>query len=145
MTERAHLTYDPTADLSCGCDEQYGPCEQHGTVIVQREGASTYSADELLLLFADDASLVLHDAGTELTPWADNVIYRAHGFLDNAVDEFTHVAWLPEGSKGEAMRVELVTLADQLSSELSTLDVPHFTYWDDGYRIVKVLGGPLAD
>ena len=146
MTDHtAHLTYNPSADLSCGCTEEDGPCETHGTVVVQREGASTRTADELLLVYVEDASLILHDAGTELTPWADDVIHRAHGALDT-VDEFTHTASLPASTYGERLRDELVTLADQVECDLSTMDAPHFTYWDDGYRIVRVLEGcPLVD
>lgn len=132
-------------EWECECDDEYGPCQEHGEAVVIREGASTYTADELLLLFVEDASLILHDAGTELTPWADDVIHRAHGALDT-VDEFTHTASLPASTYGERLRDELVTLANQVECDLATLDAPCFTYWDDGYRIVRVLDGcPLVD
>lgn len=121
----------------CECSEDYGPCEEHGTAVVIRQGASTRTADELLLLFVEDASLILHDVGVELSPWADDVIHRAHGALD-AVDEFTHCAWLPEGTYGDRLRDELTTLANQVEVDMGTLDIPHFTYWNDGYWIVRV-------
>lgn len=129
--------YLPGETWKCDCSEDYGPCEDHGTLVVIREGASTRTADELLLVYVEDASLILHDAGTELTPWADDVIHRAHSALDT-VDEFTHTAWLPASTYGERLRDELVTLADQVDADMTTMDAPHFTYWEDGYRIVRV-------
>jgi hypothetical protein len=132
-----HITYLPGTDIKCECSEEYGPCEQHGTTVVIREGASLHTADELLLLFCEDSALILHDAGTASTPWADDVVWRATSALSN-VDEYTHCAWLPDDSAGERLRDELSTLADQLNADLSTMDVPHFSYWNDGYRIVMV-------
>ena len=122
-------TGDPCGDGNCRCEcsKEYGPCEEHGETVVQREGASTYTPVELLALYADDAT----DCGTELSPWALGLIREARTLTDG------HRAGLLD---------ELSTLANQVECDLSTLDAPHFTYWDDGFRIVRVLGGcPLIE
>lgn len=119
--------YLPGPEWECKCSEEYGPCEEHGETIVQREGASTYTPTELLALFADDSTTI----GTELSPWGLALIREARTMTDE------HRAGLLD---------DLATLANQVECDLATLDAPCFTYWDDGYRIVRVLEGcPLVD
>lgn len=139
MTERAsHITYRPGVQIECDCTEEYGPCEEHGVTVVQREGASTRTADELVICYIEDAWVI----GVEVSPWGQDVIDRANLMMPE-VDEFAHTAWLPTSTEGDRMRDELMTLADQVESDMACMDAPHFTYWDDGYRVVRVLDGCL--
>lgn len=134
--------YLPGVQWSCDCSEEHGPCEDHGTVIVQREGASTRTADDLLLLFCEDAADVLHHVTGEnrLTPWARQLMADAEQML--AANDHYGCRWLPETDDPDETRDvwidALLTLRGQLECELATLDAPHFTYWNDGYWIVRV-------
>jgi hypothetical protein len=119
----------PTFD--CDCSEDYGPCENHCEVLAQREGASTRTADELIEVLCLD----LIGCGAEVSPWGQDVLNRVAAALDD--NRRMGVAWLPQGDKGDHMRRELVSLADQLESYVADLWVIH----DDGYQIVK----PSAD
>jgi len=137
------------SNCKCECDEEYGPCEEHGNAVVVREGASTRTADDLLLLFCEDAAAVLLDATGEdrTTPWARSLMADAELMLaDNAS---MGVRWLPEedqnGETRDAWIDALMTLRDEMEAELSTLDAPHFTYWNDGYVIYRVTRGPLVE
>lgn len=125
-------------NCKCECDEEYGPCEEHGDAVVIREGASTRTADDLLLLFCEDAADVLiHETGEDrTTPWGRMILQDAEDDL-TANSSSYGCRWFSE-ENGEQLTDSLATLQSQLESELSTLDVPHFTYWNDGYRIVRV-------
>ena len=118
----------------CYCTDE-GPCEQHLEMLVTREGASTRTADELLTVFVEDAMSV----GVELSPWGRDVLERANALLD--ANRSMGVAWLPEDDGG--VRDELDTLQHQVEAELSGLGLS--SWWDDGYVIGRVTGGPLAD
>lgn len=131
-------------NCKCECDEEYGPCEEHGDAVVIREGASTRTADDLLLLFCTDAADVLiHETGEDrLSPWGHEVIREAEELL--AANDSHGCRWFPEDA-GDRMTDSLTTLQSQLESELSTLDAPHFTFWNDGYSIYRMTGGPLVE
>ena len=105
----------------CGCSEDYGPCEQHGTVLAQRDGAAVRTADELARVFIDDAT----DIGAELSSYGADVVAAADA-------EFaTGERWLTADA-GEA----LLDLVHQVEA---TLDA--WVIWEDGYCIVR----PSAD
>jgi len=131
--QERHLTYAPGADLSCGCDEDYGPCEDHCTVLVQREGASTRTADELAVLYCDDAVGLLEDIGGTVLATDLEIVRDAWALLET---ERRHgVAWFPEDDAGE-MLDEVLRLGDALMWDLLALG--YATTWDDGFWIVQV-------
>jgi hypothetical protein len=53
------------------------------------------------------------------------------------------VAWLNNDDAGAGLADELATVAQQVETELYTLG--YSTYWEDGFRIVKITGGPFAE
>lgn len=110
----------------CECSEEYGPCESHCDVLAQREGASLRTGDELIALYLDDALSIDPEC---LSPYGRDVKAR----VDAALAESS---WLDDSDLGD----ELYSVRDQVESSLDAV-----TYWDDGYRIVKITGGPLLD
>lgn len=120
----------------CDCSEEFGPCEQHSELLVSREGASLRTSDELLSVFIDDAVAL----GAALSPYGKDIVFRADAamYVPGPMSN-----WLPDTEEGYELRDALQTVANQMESELDTLG--YSTYWDDGYRILKVTGGPLAD
>lgn len=122
-----------TNNLECDCSEEYGPCEDHSELMASREGASTRTADELLVIFIQDAV----DLGATLSPYGIDVLNRAIAEL--AANEDMGVSWL----SSDSLRDELVTVSDQVETTLYTMELSVF--WEDGYRILKVTGGPLLD
>lgn len=120
----------------CDCTEEYGPCELHAELLVSREGAALRTADELLSMFIDDAVAL----GAELSPYGKDIVFRSDAamYVPGAMSN-----WLPDTEEGYELRDALQTVAYQVESELDTLG--YSTYWDDGYRILKITGGPLAD
>lgn len=124
----------------CECSEEYGPCEEHGETIAQREGASTRTADELLAVFIDDAVGI----GVELSPWGADVLARAWANLN--ANERYGVAWFSTDEEGSALHDEVRTLVDQVENDLATMDGGGMhVWWEDGYVISRVTGGPLVD
>lgn len=119
------------------CSEEYGPCEAHSELLVSREGASLRTADELMVCFINDATQLR----VELSPWGNDVLTRANKALKD--NESMGVAWLPDTPEGHALRDDLNTLQWQVETELATLGMS--VYWEDGFRIVRITGGPLND
>jgi len=113
--------------VECECGEEYGPCEEHGTVLAQREGASLRTADELLSVYLHDARSIDPEV---LSPYGLDVLARADAALDGPA------SWLDDSELAD----ELAGVAWQVESALDA-----DTYWEDGYIIVRVTGGPLAD
>jgi hypothetical protein len=113
----------------CECSDDYGPCELHGETLVQREGASLRTADELILLACQD----LVDLGAELSPYGADVLAQAETTADRCRNQRTGTMWFDD--EGETYD-RLVTLADQLEVDLGVSVI-----WNDGYRIVR----PAAD
>ena len=118
----------------CYCTEEYGPCEYHAETLVQREGASQRTADELRSLFIDDAVSV----GAELSPYGKDALSRINANL-NANRSPYGTAWLDDDSLSD----ELGGLVNAMETELYTLGLS--VYWEDGYTIVRITGGPLSD
>ena len=110
---------------TCDCDWDTGPCEQHGTVLVVREGASHRTADELALQLCHD----LVDCGAELSPWGAFNLRQADERAAQCRNPHTGTMWFDDdGTTLDA----LVTLADQLEADLGI-----GVYHDDGYVIVR--------
>lgn len=127
-------------ESECECSEEYGPCEDHVRVLASREGASTRTADELLIVWCEDAAAII--GADALAPWGTDLIARA---WRDAVTEGDHGChWFSE-ERGDALRSELETLENQLESSLASMDEPAYTFRDDGYQIVNIIGGPLVD
>jgi len=110
------------------CSEEYGPCEKHSELITSREGASLRTADELCELFIEDAVAL----GAELSAYGRVIQARVN-------DKLSNESWLEDADLAEELR----DVTNQMETELSTLG--YSTYWDDGYRIIRVTGGPLAE
>ena len=108
----------------CECSDEYGPCEDHGETLVQREGASARTADELMLVLCHD----LVDLGAQLSPYGANVLARADKYAEQCRSK-TGTMWFKD--EGETYD-SLVTLADQLE-----VDAEVSVWMDDGYRIVR--------
>ncbi len=112
--------------FDCECSEEYGPCERHGELLAQRDGASSRTADELTLVLIDD----LISVGAELSPWGKDIVEQAEAQLnDDPIDS----RWLEDPDLVDA----LMDVADQAEAYVADLWVIR----DDGYRIVR----PLAD
>lgn len=140
------MKYHPSIDMiedskygpACDCADEYGPCEDHGTVIVRREGASTRTADDLLYVYLCDVVDVIADATegeTVLSPWGADVLERAGALLDQ--NESMGVRWFPE-DESEGIMGELDTLRYQLDASMGSLDQTIWSFWNDGFWIVEV-------
>ena len=126
-------TTSQTGSVPCECSEDFGPCEDHSTVLVMRDGASMRSADELCELFVMDAVQL----GAELS--ASGRILMAEVAADFAA---TGESWLSDPDLADALR----DLTNQVESDLYTVDAIHpWVTWEDGYVVNNVTGGPLLD
>lgn len=129
-------TEDPYAGEvpDCGCTDEYGPCEQHGEVKFQREGASARTADELALQFIDDALALDSECLS-----AEGRDTRRKAVADLAAErEGFFGGWLSDADLSQALN----DLVDQVENYIG----PEYqTYRDDGYRIVRITGGPLKE
>jgi hypothetical protein len=118
---------------TCDCTEDYGPCEDHATTVIQREGASTRTADELAVIYCDDAAGLLEDIGGTVLDTDHELIRDAWELLE--AERRMGVAWFPESDAGE-MLDEVLRLGDALMSDLFALG--YATTWDDGYIVSRV-------
>jgi hypothetical protein len=108
----------------CECDQEYGPCEQHSTVLVSRDGAAVRNCDEHIMCLIDD----LIGVGAELSA-AGRVEHKQltdslvpdewHGFRFTDVEDYEAAVWLSE----------------QLES---TLGENMCVFHDDGFVIVQL-------
>lgn len=107
----------------CECSDEYGPCEAHGTVLAQRVGSSNRSADELVLVFLDDALGIDPEC---LSPYGRSIKDEAE-----APDAWEG-SWLRDPGLADALR--------DVSAQVESYIAP-WVIWDDGYTIVE----PSAD
>lgn len=117
---------------TCECSDEFGPCEQHGEMLVIREGASQRTADSLLLLLCHD----LIDCGAEVSSWGKQLLERADHEEARAMSSYGTSWFCTEEFGGERMYSDLLSLADQLE-----VDAEVSVTMDDGYTIVR----PSAD
>lgn len=121
----------------CECSpDDYGPCEWHGENIVTREGSSVRAADDLGHTFLTDVASVL-------SAWPSPEFERDTVRIGNALAD-NGGSWLPdpEDTDGADLREWLQDLIREGESALG--DAGYSVWWDDGYRIVRITGGPLA-
>lgn len=131
--------YAITERGTCDCSpDSYGPCEFHGETLVSREGASVRTADDLSHTFCEDVCSVTHSYPS---PEFEADLVRLGNAL--ADGESFGVRWLPDaGEDGEDMRD---TLSDMVTNAEAHLGAHGLSvWWEDGYRIVRVTGGPCA-
>ena len=128
-------------NTQCECSEEYGPCEEHCEVIAQRAGASSRTADDLAYVFLCDVLDIVEDGGHAPTVTAsglaslrDAVIYWED---DSRWDDNYGCRWVKEDE--DSIHDDIVW-GEQVATDLG-LSV----YWEDGYVISRVTGGPLVD
>lgn len=117
-----------TAPTDCDCSEEYGPCETHCQQYAQRVGSSNRSADELMSVFLDDGAALLPE--TDRAPYLE-LATRVDAALES---QGPFSSWLDDTDLAEEMR----DAADRLESDLGSLGF--WTFWEDGYVIVKPTG-----
>lgn len=123
---------------TCECSEEYGPCEWHGETMVSREGASVRTADDLGHEFLTDVVSVCR-------AWPSAEFERETIRLGNALaDNESHgCRWLPFDP--ESSYPDSEALADMIGQAEGFLAGHGYSvYWEDGFRIVRITGGPLA-
>lgn len=129
----------------CECSEEYGPCEDHGIVIVQRDGAAVRCADELAAVMVEDLSEIIRDHWDGRTIPSDTA--RALAEAETIAADYWEATdhrggWWVDGEVNDALASEAlyeygVALASHLPGSL--------TLWEeDGYRVIEITGGPLA-
>lgn len=123
-------TYSVTETGRCECSDEYGPCEHHGETIVSREGASLRSADDLCHTFLGDVASVLGS-------WPSDAFREAETRLGNALHD-SGGSWWNDPDDADECR-DLVT-----NGEAALGDAGYSVYWEDGYRIIRITGGPLV-
>lgn len=119
--------HGPTIESAslCDCSEDFGPCEDHSTVLVVREGASTRTADESALQLVED----LRDCGVKLADDDSAEFDRLTSALEDSRDAHSGVAWFDVDSDRDSAR----ELADRIEQSADGLWVSH----DDGYVIAR--------
>lgn len=130
---------------TCDCSEDYGPCEDHAEVLAQREGASTRTADDLVYVFLADV-LAIGEARGWIAPNmlgkinADRLRTAEHHWSDDDLwDDNYGVRWLKDQDDRDAL------YDDQMMAESLLGDLGLSAWWEDGYVISRVTGGPLLD
>jgi hypothetical protein len=120
--------------MTCDCSDEYGPCEQHCELLVVREGASLRTADELALVRCDD----IIDVGD--FPEADarrGDLARLWAALELSRTPGSGCAWFCDPDDAEEAHELAARMEDDLPEDVRV-------YVDDGYRIVRLTGGPLV-
>ncbi len=122
----------------CECSEEYGPCEDHSEVLAQREGASTRTADELLAVFIGDAIDIME--GEE-----DLIAGALIGTWSAVADAYWKAC--PNGGWAPIAEGDAYTLSEELADTANVVEsyLPALVYWEDGYVISRITGGPLLE
>jgi hypothetical protein len=116
----------------CECSEDFGPCEQHSEVLAQREGAAVRTADELAAIFIGDVEA--------LRPTVR--VYEAD--FETARDVAAEY-WEQNPNGGWAEPELSEALSDSIyAGEWMLAELGLSVYWDDGFVIYRITGGPLA-
>lgn len=131
---------------TCECSEEYGPCEDHVEVFVQREGSSTRTADDLVYVFLTDVLAIAEgweedkrgdnrgDTTPDLAKLRDAVDYWSD---DDRWDDQMGCRWVKD--RDDSIHDDMVW-GEQVAADLG-LSV----WWEDGYVISRVTGGPLLE
>lgn len=125
---------------TCECSEDYGPCESHSDVLAQRAGASSRSADELLAVFIGDVEAILAAEGVDVSEDAG---------MRGAISAATEY-WERYPSGGWVDVDDEPDLAERLHDGATygaegALPAGVYVWWEDGYVISRITGGPLVD
>lgn len=138
---RGRVTMFAVVDTgTCDCTDEYGPCEHHGETMVSREGSSLRTADELGHEFLTDAVSVL---GAYPSPEFESATIRlGNALADNRSTYGT--AWFPDGD-GNADDYRDESEHWQNVAEAALSAAGYSVFWADGYRIVRITGGPMTD
>jgi hypothetical protein len=150
-----------TNATECECSEDCGPCEAHSEVLAQRAGACTRTADELLAVFIGDAEDIIGRPITEHDASAvADAYWRATGNAGGWVehdgpDIGIGGKVIGTGAYGPAIRVcsDVIAAADlaevlrdaAIYGAEGALPADVWVWWEDGYVISQITGGPLAD
>lgn len=135
-TRNGARVYAITDTGTCECDDEYGPCEFHAETLVTREGASMRTADELSHEFLTDVVSVCGEWPS--AEFESETIRLGNALADNRSDWGS--AWLPDSDDGEDLPDTLQDLVRTAESFLA--DHGYTAVWQDGYRIIRVTGGP---
>ena len=138
------ILFDDDVHECCECSEDWGPCEDHGEVVAQREGASTRTADDLAYVFLTDVLAIGEERGWIAPNMlgkvnADRLRTAEHYWSnDDLWDDTMGCRWVRDDVDAE--------IHDEIAIGESVLaDLGLAVYWEDGYVISRVTGGPLVD
>lgn len=124
-------------DTCSECSEDCGPCPAHVEILAQRDGASSRTADELAAVFVGDVEALRPDVRPYDAAMADAV--------DLAADYW---GACPSGGWAPLPADDTYPMGEALSDaiyagEAALVDLGLEVWWDDGYIIGRVTGGPL--
>lgn len=135
----------------CDCSEDYGPCEDHAEVLAQRAGASTRTADDLAYVFLTDVLAIAEDPDiwqgydADMSHRRDKLAAMVKFWGDDALwDDNYGCRWLKYDEESSFDHRDAL-YDDQMVAEGLLFDLGLNAWWEDGYRIVRVTGGPLVD
>jgi hypothetical protein len=103
------------------CSEEYGPCEEHGEVLVQREGASLRTGSESTVVQVEDCV----GLGVELSAGERELLAEAKRALSGSE------RWIDDTDLAEALSETARDVAARLPEGVAM-------WSDDGYRIVRM-------
>lgn len=110
--------------MDCECSEDFGPCEQHCDLLVQRAGASTRTADELALILIED----LAELGVvKLTD--DDKAWLVEVWAALERERHLGVAWLNDPDMSQALHDESTRFENNADGV--------WVIRDDGYTIIR--------
>lgn len=119
-------------NYDCDCSPESGPCEEHGRILFQREGAALRTAEELAIQYIDDALTIDSEI---LAPYGREVVRQARAagrdvfLLDGLADELFDVEYQVENNLAGVHRNGYNIM----------------TVREDGYTIYDVHSGPLRE
>lgn len=118
----------------CDCSEEFGPCEDHCEVLVQRDGASSRTADDLAHTLIYDLIALAESENVGLI--MDTRHYETLAWIEEGWDG---AGWLDDADKSDALYDLARTVEGNALAAMDGVSVWH----DDGYRITRLTGGPL--
>lgn len=131
-------------NTQCECSEEYGPCEEHCEVIAQRAGASSRTADDLAYVFLTDVVGCADDMqrdSEDIAKLRDAVTYWED---ETRWDDRHGCRWLamPDDDLSDPRDA---LQDDVMAAEHVLSDLGLSVWWEDGYVISRVTGGPLSE
>lgn len=138
------ILFDDDTHECCGCSEEYGPCEEHGETIAQREGASTRTADDLVYVFLTDVLAIAENRGLISADMRGRVNVDK---LREAIDYWSNDDLWDDNYGCRWVRDDVdAEIHDEIATGESVLaELGLSVWWEDGYVISRVTGGPLSE